>query len=149
MAKKTGKTLTDKIADSIVTESIAPTTALEKKLATQKNSQMKKKLLLNEDEDSDEEGNTFTNPVALQDTEANKYQPPDLNIAAINDSRTHDIDVLAKSPRSQLSQEEKKVLDRAAISDALAAKQEPDKLKNLTPKSGQPFKPPAATQITT
>ena len=54
----------------------------------------------------------------------------------LNDSREHDIDVLAKSPRSQLSQEEKKVLDRAAVSDALAAKADPDKLKSLTPKNG-------------
>ena len=97
---------------------------------------MRTKLLLNEDEDSDEDGNTFTNPVARQDTEATKYQPPEINIAALNDSRTHDIDVLAKSPRSQLSQEEKKVLDRAAVSDALAAKADPDKLKSLTPKNG-------------
>lgn len=138
MSKKTEerKTLTNKIADKIAPEQVKPTTALENKLKAQKQSGMRTKLLLNADEDSDEDGNTFTNPVALQDTEASKYQPPDLNIAAINDSRTHDIDVLAKSPRSQLSQEEKKVLDRAAVSDALAAKADPDKLKSLTPKNG-------------
>ena len=138
MNKKTEerKTLTNKIADKIAPEQVKPTTALENKLKAQKQSGMRTKLLLNADEDSDEDGNTFTNPVALQDTEASKYQPPDLNIAAINDSRTHDIDVLAKSPRSQLSQEEKKVLDRAAVSDALAAKADPDKLKSLTPKNG-------------
>ena len=138
MSKKTEerKTLTNKIADKIAPEQVKPTTALENKLKAQKQSGMRTKLLLNADEDSDEDGNTFTNPVALQDTEATKYQPPEINIAALNDSRTHDIDVLAKSPRSQLSQEEKKVLDRAAVSDALAAKADPDKLKSLTPKNG-------------
>ena len=138
MNKKTEerKTLTNKIAQKIAPEEVKPTKALENKLKANKQSQMRTKLLLNEDEDSDEDGNTFTNPVARQDTEATKYQPPEINIAALNDSRTHDIDVLAKSPRSQLSQEEKKVLDRAAVSDALAAKADPDKLKSLTPKNG-------------
>ena len=93
-------------------------------------------MILHADEDSDDDGNTYTNPVAKPDTEAIKYQPPNLNIGAINDSRTHDVDVLAKSPRSQLSQEERKILDRAAVSDALADKHDPDKLKSLTPKQG-------------
>ena len=97
---------------------------------------MSKRLLLHEDEDSDEDGNTITNPVAKPDTEATKYQPPNLNLGAINDSGTHDIDVLAKSPRSQLSQEERKILDRAAVSDALADKHDPEKLKRLTPRQG-------------
>ena len=110
---------------------------------------MKKRLILNVDEDSDSEGETFTNPVAKKDTEASKYQPPDLNIAAINDSKVHDVDALAKTPRSQLSSEEKKVLDREAVLDALAEKHDSEKLKNLTPKAGEAFKPPAATRIST
>ena len=104
---------------------------------------------MNVDEDSDEDGETFTNPVAKNDTEANKYVPPSLNIGAINESQVHDIDTLAKTPRSDLSQEERKALDRVAVMDAIAEKHDPEKLKNLTPKAGQPFKPPAATMITT
>lgn len=75
--------------------------------------------------------------------------PPSLDIAAINDSKVHDMDALARTPRSNLSTEEVKALDREAILDALAEKQDPDKLKNLTPKAGEVFKPPAATIITT
>lgn len=41
------------------------------------------------------------------------------------------------------------MLDREAVLDALAEKHDADKLKNLTPKAGQAFKPPAATRITT
>ena len=52
------------------------------------------------DDDSDEDGNEFTNPVALPDTEERKYVPPTLNMAAINDSQTMDIDALARTPRS-------------------------------------------------
>lgn len=106
-------------------------------------------MILNVDEDSDSDGETFTNPVAKNDTEASKYVPPSLNIGAINESQVHDIDTLAKTPRSDLSQEERKALDRVAVMDAIAEKHDPEKLKNLTPKAGQPFKPPAATQITT
>ena len=104
---------------------------------------------MNVDEDSDDEGQTFTNPVAKGDTEAGKYVPPILDITAINDSKVHDIDALARTPRSNLSAEEKKVLDREAVLDAIADKQDPEKLKNITPKAGQPFKPPTATRITT
>ena len=143
------KSFTDKIADKIAPVQEKPTTLLEKKLLASKNTQLKKRLILNVDEDSDSEGETFTNPVAKNDTEVNKYVPPNLDIAAINDSKVHDIDALARTPRSNLSTEERKVLDREAVLDALADKQDPDKLKNLTPKAGQVFKPPAATMIST
>ena len=36
-----------------------------------------------------------------------------------------------------------------ALPRARFEKQDPDKLKNLTPKAGEVFKPPAATMITT
>ena len=143
------KSFTDKIADKIAPVQDKPTTILEKKLLASKNTQLKKRLILNVDEASDSEGETFTNPVAKNDTEINKYVPPNLDIAAINDSKVHDIDALARTPRSNLSTEERKVLDREAVLDALADKQDPDKLKNLTPKAGQVFKPPAATMIST
>lgn len=67
MSKKTEerKTLTNKIAAKIAPNEVKPTQKLENELKAKKQSQMKTKLLLNEDEDSDEEGKTFKNPVAL------------------------------------------------------------------------------------
>ena len=58
------KTISDKIADKIAPEEDKPTTALQKKLNNNKQTQMRKRLILNADEDSDDEGNTYTNPVA-------------------------------------------------------------------------------------
>ena len=65
---------------------------------------MKRRLLVATDEDSDEDGNQITNPVAKQDTEAMKYVPPTIN-TAINDARTSSvatsrIEELAATPRS-------------------------------------------------
>ena len=57
------------------------------------------------------------------------------------------MDALARTPRSQLSQEDRQAIDREAVLDVISNKSDPDKLKNLTPKKGQPFKPPAATRI--
>ena len=59
------------------------------------------------------------------------------------------MDALQRTPRSQLSTEERKAVDREAVLDALADKIDPDKLKNLTPKAGEVFKPPTATMIST
>jgi len=64
---------------------------------------MKRRLLINTDEDSDEDGQRTTNPVAKNDTEALKYVPPSLNLA-INDGSssvaTSRIEDLARTPRS-------------------------------------------------
>ena len=84
--KEENKSFTTKIADSIAPEKEKPTTALAKRLDQGKKNQLKKRLLLHTDEDSDSSGEETTNPVALQDTDAGKYVPPSLPLAAINDS---------------------------------------------------------------
>lgn len=65
---------------------------------------MRKRLLVHTDEDSDDDGETFINPVAKDDTEATKYVPPSLtlDVNAINNSSVsgRDIDKLAATPRS-------------------------------------------------
>ena len=61
-----------------------PTTALSKRLQDGKKNQLKKRLILHTDEDTDEEGETVINPVAKKDTEKTKYIPPQLDIGAIN-----------------------------------------------------------------
>jgi len=101
---------------------------------------MKRRLLIAADEDSDEDGNTTTNPVAKADTEHMKYVPPSL---AINDDRTERssvatsrIDELAKTPRSQLSASERRELDQDAIMAAVQEKHDPDLLNKVTPKKG-------------
>ena len=99
------------------------------------------------DEDSDSDGEEYTNPVAKTDTESMKYVPPTLNMNAINDSKVHDLDALAATPRSQLSNTEKQALDREAVLDAISNKSDPDKLKKITPKAGEKFKPPTATRL--
>ena len=58
----------------------------DKQQCDKKKQQLKKRLLLHTDEDSDSSGEETTNPVALGDTEAGKYVPPSLPLAAINDS---------------------------------------------------------------
>ena len=142
------KSFTEKIASKIAPEVVKPTSALQKRLGNQKKTQLKKRLILNTDDDSDDDGTEFTNPVALRDTERTKYIPPSLNLNAINGSvASTDLDNLAHTPRSQLSNQEKREVDRAAVLDAISAKSDPDKLKNMTPRSGQKFKPPTATRL--
>lgn len=72
------------------------------------------------DEDDDSDGETYTNPVAKQDTEKLKYVPPSLDMGAINDSQRFDIDALSATPRSQLSTAEKNAVDRAAVMDVIS-----------------------------
>lgn len=108
---------------------------------------MKRRLLVHADEDSDSDGESYTNPVAKSDTEKMKYVPPSLDLGAINDSYRHDVNALAATPRSQLSTEEKNVVDRAAVLDAISDKSDPDKLKKLMPKAGEKFAPPTSTRI--
>jgi len=103
--------------------------------------------LLHTDEDSDSDGDSYTNPVAKNDTEKFKYVPPSLDIAAINDSINFDMDALAATPRSQLSNSERQAVDREAIMDAIGTKSDPDKLKKVTPKAGEKFLPPTPTRI--
>lgn len=130
------KSLTDKIADKIAPEPVKPTTALQKKLATNQSNSLKKRLLIHTDEDSDEDSETFVNPVAKNDTEAKKYVPPPLNIAAINDSVTNDIDRLAATPRSNLSASQRQAVDREAVLDAISQRSDPNMLEKVTPKNG-------------
>ena len=86
------KTFTEKIADKIAPEPVKPTSALEKKLKTNQTNALKKRLLVHEDEDSDSDGEEYTNPVAKTDTEKMKYVPPTLNLGAINDSKVMNLD---------------------------------------------------------
>ena len=58
------------------------------------------------------------------------------------------MDELSRTPRNQLTPTERQAVDREAILDAISNKSDPDKLKNVTPKNGEPFKPPAATRLT-
>ena len=145
--KEENKSFTAKIADSIAPEKEKPTTALAKRLDQGKKNQLKKRLLLHTDEDSDSSGEETTNPVALQDTDAGKYVPPSLPLGAINDSQVHDMDALSRSPRTQLTPTERRAVDREAILDAISNKSDPDKLKAVTPKNNEPFKPPSATRL--
>ena len=104
--------------------------------------------MLHTDEDSDSDGDSYTNPVAKNDFEKSKYVPPTLDMAAINDSINFDMDALAATPRSQLSNPERQAVDREAIMDAINTKSDPDKLKKVTPKAGEKFLPPTPTRIT-
>lgn len=72
---------------------------------------MKSRLLVHVDDDSDSEGEQYTNPVAKNDTEKLKYVPPQIDLGAINDSRVSALDALAGTPRSQLSDSEKRQVD--------------------------------------
>ena len=68
---------------------------------------MKKPLLAFADEDSDEDGNTYTNSVASNKHDSAKYVPPSLqlDVNAINKSADERDEVasLASTPRSRLS----------------------------------------------
>jgi len=66
---------------------------------------LKKRLILHTDEDTDDDGEEFKNPVAKQDTEKTKYMPPTLDIGSINNSQTvaAELDRLERTPRSALS----------------------------------------------
>lgn len=105
--KEEKKTLTDKIADKLAPEPVKPTKALAKKLESNKSNSLKKRLILNTDDDTDSDGEEFTNAAILNDTEKNKYVPPSLDMAAINDSLVHDMDALHSTPRGQLSASQK------------------------------------------
>ena len=59
------KSFTEKIANKIAPEVVKPTSALQKRLGNDKKNQLKKRLILNTDDDSDEDGDSFHNPVAL------------------------------------------------------------------------------------
>jgi len=102
---------------------------------------MKRRLLIATDEDSDEDGATTVNPVAMQDTEHLKYMPPTLNLALNEDDgrtsvATSRLDDLARTPRSQLSASEKREVDQDAIMAAVQEAHDPDMLKKVTPKAG-------------
>lgn len=113
---------------------------------------MKRRLLINTDEDSDSDGETTINPVALNDTENLKYMPPSLAInepSASGTSRVSSrIEELARTPRSSMSDSEKRELSKEALLQALQDKHDPDLLKKVTPQAGQPFKPPAPPSVT-
>lgn len=113
-----------------------------------KSTALKKRLLLHVDEDENSDGDSYTNPVAKQDTEKMKYVPPQLNIGAINDSMVNDMDTLRATPRSHLSKEERNAVDREAVLDAIAAKRDPDQMQKIIPKAGETFKPPKVTRLT-
>jgi len=98
---------------------------------------LKRRLLINTDEDSDEDGETIINPVAKQDTEKMKYLPPSLAINDASTSRVSSrIDELARTPRSQMSESEKREMNQEAVLEALKEKHDPDLLKKVTPKPG-------------
>ena len=100
-----------KIAAKVVpAQPVKATTALSKRLDQGKKNQLKKRLILHTDEDTDSEGETVINPVAKKDTEKTKYIPPPiLDLGTINKSQgsVAEIDRLSRTPRSNLSQKEK------------------------------------------
>ena len=55
--------------------------AVKDLLVEKKGSDMKKPLLLHTDDDSDEDGNEYTNPVAKPPSEA--YKPPPINLSGV------------------------------------------------------------------
>lgn len=57
------------------------------------------------------------------------------------------LDILSRTPRSNLSQAEKNQVDGLAIRDVLESKADENLLKNVTPKEGQVFKPPAPIRV--
>ena len=151
MDKQPQKSTSEVIKEKIVgPEKQEPASRVAKQFADKKKSGMRRRLLINTDEDSDEDGAITTNPVAKQDTEKNKYVPPSLNLAlnepsSVTSSR---VEELARTPRSQLSASEKREVDQDAIMGAIQEKHDPDMLKKVTPKAGKPFKPPAPPKIT-
>ena len=56
--------------------------AVKDLLVEKKSSEMKKPLLLHTDEDSDEEGEEYTNPVAK--APSNQYKPPPINLSGVS-----------------------------------------------------------------
>ena len=82
---------------------------------------MKKPLLAFADEDSDEDGNTYTNSVASNKHEEKKYVPPSLQLDAINKSfdEKEDVRSLASTPRSRLSAAQRKKVDAEVLADAI------------------------------
>ena len=84
-----------------------PTNAVMDRLKQEKTNNMKKPLLAFADEDSDEDGNTYTNSVASNKHDSAKYVPPSLqlDVNAINKSADERDEVasLASTPRSRLS----------------------------------------------
>ncbi len=141
--------MVDKIAGP---EPVKPTSALTKKLADTKKSKLKQRLISNSssegEDDSDDEPKR--NPIK-KDTEQGKYLPPQLALnASLNDSVVSQsrLDQLAQTPRSQLSQSDRTAVDQDAIMTAYMDKRDPDVLKKVVPKPGQPFKPPTGTRIT-
>ena len=69
--------------------------AVKDLLVEKKESGMKKPLLLHTDDDSDEDGNEYTNPVAKAPKD--NYVPPALNLSGVTNEETKD---LAGTPRS-------------------------------------------------
>ena len=86
--KKTfSQKITEKIADKIIApEPVKPTTALQRKIQASNKNALTSRLIAHTDEDSDSDGETYTNKVAKQDTEKMKYVPPQIIIPSINES---------------------------------------------------------------
>ena len=63
--KEANKSFSAKLTEKLAPEPVKPTTALAKRLGEEKKSSMKRRLLIHADEDSDEDGESYTNPVAL------------------------------------------------------------------------------------
>ena len=86
--KKTfSQKITEKIADKIIApEPVKPTTALQRKIQASNKNALTRRLIAHTDEDSDSDGETYTNKVAKQDTEKMKYVPPQIIITSINES---------------------------------------------------------------
>ena len=79
--------ITEKIADKIIApEPVKPTTALQRKIQASNKNALTRRLIAHTDEDSDSDGETYTNKVAKQDTEKMKYVPPQIIIPSINES---------------------------------------------------------------
>ena len=64
--KSTSQVIKDKVVGP---EKVEPTSRVAKQLHDKKKAGMRRRMLINTDEDSDEEGNITTNPVAKKDTE--------------------------------------------------------------------------------
>lgn len=75
--------------------------------------------MLNVDEDSDDEGNTFTNPVAKAPAKE-QYMPPKLDLAINASVTTRDMDTLMNTPRSMLSDSERNAVDAQITREVLA-----------------------------
>ena len=106
MEKEPQKSTSQMIKDKVIgPEKVEPTSRVAKQLQDKKKASARRRMLINTDEDSDEEGNITTNPVAKQDTESMKYNPPPLNLA-INDGSssvaTSRIDRVYSNPLSSV-----------------------------------------------